>query len=224
MKRATGTILAWAATAAVAWSAIAAAPSPAPKPSSSPKPAVSSNGNAPADESFGPFKYTAISVRTKIDLLGRSYRERWADDASLVHDAGLVESSYNVWAQRYPRDKWLPPTAFHLAQLYAEIQTPMAKSKALSLFKYVAASFPGSKEAHLAKLRLQQGITAHDETAVAPTPSPYGPNPTASAAEAAAALPSPTAAATETPTATPAPTPTPTPTPKKRTFFPSAPG
>src|SRR5579885_1244772 len=85
--------------------------------------ALASAADAPADEYFGPFKYSAISVRTKIDALGRSYRERWADDASLVHDAQMVESSFRVWAQRYPKDKWLAPTAFHLAQLYQEIQT-----------------------------------------------------------------------------------------------------
>ena len=131
--------------------------------------------DAPADEYFGPFKYSAISVRTKIDALGRSYNERWADDASLVHDAGLVESSYRAWAQRYPKDRWLAPTAFHLAQLYQEIQTQDAHDKALAMYRYVAQTVPKTKEGHFARLRLAQGIPAlHAESPVSPTPAPYG--------------------------------------------------
>jgi|GEM_PF-1736249 len=131
--------------------------------------------NAPADVYFGPFKYSAISTRTKIDALGRAYRERWETDGSLLHDAGMVESSLFDWAKRYPQDKWLAPTAFHLAQLYMEIQTPEARAKAKAMFEYVAQTFPKSKQAHLARLRLQQGFPPlHDESPVAPTPSPYG--------------------------------------------------
>src|ERR1700738_449675 len=87
---------------------------------------AASSTDAPADEYFGPFKYSAISVRTKIDALARSYNARWADDASLLHDAQMIETSYRVWAQRYPKDRWLAPTAFHLAQLYQNVQTQEA--------------------------------------------------------------------------------------------------
>src|ERR1700736_3781211 len=115
--------------------------------------AVAAITDAPADEYFGPFKYSAISVRTKIDALARSYNERWADDASLLHDAQMIETSYRVWAQRYPKDKWLAPTAFHLAQLYQNVQTQEARSRALAMYQYVAKTFPGTKEGHLARLR-----------------------------------------------------------------------
>ncbi|MBV9440431.1 MAG: hypothetical protein JOZ24_10605, partial [Candidatus Eremiobacteraeota bacterium] len=117
-------------------------------------------GNAPADEAFGPFKYTAISMRTKIDFLARSYRERWADDASLLHDAGMIESSLRAWAQRYPRDRWLAPTAFHLAQLYQLLSPPEARNRARAMYAYVAQTVPNSKEAHLARARLQAGLPA----------------------------------------------------------------
>jgi hypothetical protein len=176
VRRACGTILALAATVAVA---------------------VAASSSAPADETFGPLKYTPVSVRAKIDALARSYRERWADDASLVHDAGLVESSYRAWAERYPHDPWLAPTAFHLALLYAEIQTPQARAKALDLFRLVAQTYPATHEGHLARLRLHQGLPApRREPAVRRTPNPYArsasPEPTSPAASAAAS-PSPTA-------------------------------
>ena len=96
--------------------------------------AVAKSADAPADEYFGPFKYSAISVRMKINALGRSYHERWADDASIVHDALLVESSYRAWAEKYPKDRWLAPTAFHLAQLYQNVQTQDARSHARAMF------------------------------------------------------------------------------------------
>lgn len=204
MRRATETILALAATGVLAALTLAAAP--ATKPAAPVKPTGPASGSAPADESLGPFKYTAISVRTKIDFLGRSYRERWSDDASILHDAGLVESSYRVWAQRYPHDPWLAPTAFHLAQLYAEIQIPAARSKALAMYRYVAQTFPTTKEGRSARLRLAQGLPhAHEETAVVPTTSPYAASPQPSAEAAASVPPAPTAPASATPTPTPKP-------------------
>jgi hypothetical protein len=172
--------------------------------------AAAATSSAPADESFGPFKYTAVSVRTKVDALGRAYRERWADDASLLHDAGLVESSYRVWAERYPHDPWLAPTAFHIAQLYAEIQTPEARAKALEMFRYVAQTFPATREGHLARLRLQRGPPPlHSESPVRPTPNPYARSaspPRSSPAASPSPLSSPSAAGTSgSPSSSPKP-------------------
>ncbi len=156
--------------------------------------------NAPADVYFGPFKYSAISTRTKIDALGRSYQQRWADDASLVHDAGMVESSLRDWAKRYPHDHWLAPTAFHLAQLYMEIQTPDARAHAKSMFQYLAQTFPTTPQGHLARLRLHQGFPPlHDESPVAPTPSPYGPGSPVPGAAGSSGATSPGTAATPAP-------------------------
>lgn len=152
--------------------------------------------DAPADEYFGPFKYSAISVRTKITSLGRSYRERWQDDASIVHDAGLVESSFRVWAQKYPKDRWLAPTGFHLAQLYQEVQTDDARNHARAMYDFVAKNYPSSKEAHFSRLRLAQGFPPfHPEPPVSPTPSPYGPRPGSPApGESPSAAPAPSSA------------------------------
>jgi hypothetical protein len=162
---------------------------------------------APADEYFGPFKYSALSVRTKIDALGRAYNQRWEDDASIVHDAGLLESSLRVWAQRYPKDSWLAPTAYHLAQLYQEVQTQDARNHARAMYQFLAATFPASKEAHFARLRLQQGFPAlHPEPAVSPTPNPYA-SAAPSGSEAPAATPSTSPSPSPAPTSTAAPSP-----------------
>ena len=112
----------------------------------------------------------------KINALGRSYHERWADDASIVHDALLVESSFRAWAQKYPKDRWMAPTAYHLAQLYQDVQTQDARNHARAMYEFLAKNYPTSKEAHYARLRLSQGFPPlHDESPVSPTPSPYGP-------------------------------------------------
>jgi hypothetical protein len=183
-------------------------------------PAAAKSTDAPADEYFGPFKYSAISTRTKINALARSFRERWADDASIVHDALMIESSFRAWAQKYPKDRWLAPTAFHLAQLYQNVQTQDARSHARAMYELVAKDYPTSKEGHSARMRLSQGFPPlHDEPAVAPTPAPYGPaspvpgaSPAASGAPAAA--PSGAPATTTAPAASPAASAAPKPSPK----------
>lgn len=161
--------------------------------------ASAADTDAPADRSFGPFKYTAISVRTKIDALARAYRERWEPDGSLVHDAEMVQSSFDAWAQQYPRDRWLAPTAFHLAQLYAEIQTPDARVHAKAAFSYVAKAFAATKEGRLSRLRLAHGFPElRAEPPVQPTPDPYGggsPAPAPSAAPSASPSAPPASAA-----------------------------
>ena len=171
--------------------------------------AIAKDTDAPADEYFGPFKYSALSVRSKITALGRSYRERWADDASIVHDAQLIESSYKVWAQKYPRDTWLAPTAYHLAQLYQEVQTQDARNHARAMYDFVAKTFPKSKEAHFARLRLAQGFPSlHAETPVSPTPNPYAAAsaaPSGSPAEAATASSAPASASASSAPASAAP-------------------
>jgi hypothetical protein len=168
---------------------------------------------APADEYFGPFKYSALSVRTKIGALGRAYNQRWEDDASIVHDAELLESSLRVWAQRYPKDSWLAPTAYHLAQLYQEVQTESAHNHARAMYQFLAQTFPAGKEAHLARLRLHQGFPAlRAESPVAPTPNPYASAaptgseaPAATPGAAASTAPPPSPAAKSTSVSTPSP-------------------
>ncbi|HEV2740540.1 MAG TPA: hypothetical protein VGU66_18415 [Candidatus Elarobacter sp.] len=179
-----------------------------PKPASAP--AAAKSPDAPADEYFGPFKYSAISVRMKINALGRSYHERWADDASIVHDALLVESSYRAWAQKYPRDRWMAPTAYHLAQLYQDVQTQDARNHARTMYEFLVKNYPTSKEAHYARLRLSQGFPAlHDESPVSPTPSPYGPASPVPGASPSAPPAAPSGAPATAPSVTPVTAPSP---------------
>ncbi len=137
---------------------------------------------APADEYFGPLRMSGLAIRMRIDVLGRRYHARSESDDDLLHDAGDVETALHVWSGRYPLDTWLAPTAFHLAQLYAVIQTPVARARANATFRYVDASFGATHDGHLARLRIAQGFPAlHVESPLAsPTPgtSPLPDTPT----------------------------------------------
>jgi hypothetical protein len=178
-------------------------------PKASNVPALATSADAPADEYFGPFKYSAISLRMKINALGRSYHQRWSDDASIVHDALMVESSYRAWAAKYPKDRWLAPTAYHLAQLYQDVQTQDARNHARAMYDFLAKNYPASKEAHYARARLSRGFPAlHDESPISPTPSPYGP-----ASPTPGASPSPTSAPAAAPSGVPTAAPSPSPKP-----------
>ena len=187
---------------------VAATSGAAKAPPNASRAPVAKSPDAPADEYFGPFKYSAISVRMKINALGRAYHERWSDDASIVHDALLVESSYRAWAQKYPKDRWLAPTAYHLAQLYQDVQTQDARSHARAMYDLLVKNFPASKEAHSARVRLSQGFPPlHAESPVSPTPSPYGPaSPVPGASPTSPAAPSTVPSAVpSTPAASPKP-------------------
>ncbi|MBD5654812.1 MAG: hypothetical protein IAI50_06475 [Candidatus Eremiobacteraeota bacterium] len=171
----------------IAISIAASTAAPHARPTAVPSAAhVALASQAPADEYFGPLRISAIGIRMRIDVLGRRYTARTENDGDLVHDAGDVETALKIWNERYPRDTWAAPTAYHLAQLYQEIQTTDARARARAALTYVASTYPDSKFAHFARLRLAQGVPAlHDESPVMPTAAPG-----ASTAPASVASPS----------------------------------
>ena len=173
---------------------------------------------APADEYFGPLRMSGLAIRMRIDVLGRRYHARSESDDDLLHDAGDVETALHLWSGRYPHDTWLAPTAFHLAQLYAVIQTPVARVRAAAAFRYVGGSFGATHDAHLARLRIAQGFPAlHVESPIAsPTPStspfPDGTMPAVVSSPTTSGAPvagSPAPAASMTASAPPTPSPSP---------------
>lgn len=146
-----------------------------------------------------------IGIRQDIDALARYYDWRTITDDDLVKEAEWVEQSLEDWQRQFPNDDWLPPTAFHLMQLYAEVQTQDARNHATDMLRYIVTNWPDTKYGHLARVRLAQGFPPfHEEPTMrptispSPTPTPLGMTPT----------PSPTPQPTETPSPTPTPVPT----------------
>jgi hypothetical protein len=183
----------------------AAASAVVPVPTLTPTP----NPAAPLDRYFGTMKMSPIGIRNGVGALGRYYEWRIETDDALVHDAEWIEQSLVDWQRQFPRDNWLPPTAFHLMELYGEIQTQDARDHATAMLHYIIVNWPDTKYGHLARVRLAQGFPPfHPEPSMrptitpSPTPTPFGMTPS----------PSPTPAPTATPTDTPSPSPTPVPT------------
>lgn len=158
--------------ALVAW-LLALATVPHPAPSQTPE------RDAPLDRYFGVMKMSPIGIRQGIGFLGRNFTWRTMTDEQIVHDAQFIEDAMKAWQAQFPRDTWLPGTAFHLMQLYAEVQTPQARLHALYMLNYILAYWPDSKQAHLCRLRLTQGFPPfHEEPPMRPTIPPATPTPT----------------------------------------------
>jgi hypothetical protein len=109
----------------------------------------------------------------KIGDLGRRYNARTISDHDLIHDAAMDEAALRIWRNKYPKDTWLAPTAFHLEQLYQAVQNDEARKHAKSLLAYIDRYFHDTKYGKLARLRIAQGFPPlHDETVVVASPSP----------------------------------------------------
>lgn len=133
--------------------------------------AATTGEDAPADRYFGQQKMSPLSVRQRVDALGRAYAHRWIADGDLLHDATIAGTSLNAWRAAFPRDTWLAPTTFHLAELFADVQSSYARSKAVAVMQEVAKFYGATRYGHLARVRLAAGFPPlHAESAVMPTP------------------------------------------------------
>ena len=120
-----------------------------------------------------------IGIRQAIVYLDHMYDWRTMSDEDIVAEAQPVEQSLRAWGNQFPKDPWLPPTAYHLMQLYAEIQTSGARAHAFTMMYYIVGKWPSTKEANLCRERLTQGFPPfHDEPPLRPTMPPSTPTPT----------------------------------------------
>jgi hypothetical protein len=160
-------------------------------PASSPLPAQA-DAAAPVDQYFGPFKYSPLSVRLGIDKLARAYHARYKTDHDVIHEAVNLENALRLWRHDYPRDPWLAPTAYHLAQLYEDVQTPEARKHATAMLRFVNQYFAPSRYGHDARVRLASGFPPlRAESPVRPSPPPYAAVRAASPAASPAPITSP---------------------------------
>lgn len=158
-----------------------------------PQPTATPMKNAPLDRYFGVMKMSPIGIRQAIGFLGRGYTWRTLTDDQILHDAHFIEDSMKAWQAQFPQDSWLPPTAFHLMELYAEVQTPEARLHALDMIQYILIHWPDSKQAHLCRLRLSAGFPPlHAEPPMRPTMPPATATPLPSPSVTPTPLPSPT--------------------------------
>ena len=134
-----------------------------------------------------------LSIRSTIGLLGRQYHYRTISDHDLLRKALLDEDALRKWRTAYPADPWLPPTFFHLEQLYQAVQSDEARKHATAILKDIVQAYPDTKEGHLSRARLTAGFPPLVPETPLAAPTPLAPAASPSAPDAAP-VPSPSAA------------------------------
>lgn len=119
---------------------------------------VSVSDLAPADEYFGRARVSPLGIRHKIFSLKDDLHHARSQPASIQHDAETIEDALLDWTKRFPRDPWLPATAWNLAILYEELPGVDAQTHALALLRLVRDSYPESTYADNATRDLQRGV------------------------------------------------------------------
>ncbi|MFN2450406.1 MAG: hypothetical protein ABR508_11575 [Candidatus Baltobacteraceae bacterium] len=144
------------AFAAVFGSALALAAALAPSLGIASGGPVAFSDLAPADEYFGRLHLSAIVVRHRVFALKDDLHHARQQPDAVANDAQDVQDALNDWARRFPRDPWIPPTAWNLATLYEELPGPDAQKRAVAVLqnireKYAATAFAGYAQRDLAR-------------------------------------------------------------------------
>jgi hypothetical protein len=119
---------------------------------------VSVSDLAPADEYFGHARVSPLGLRHKIFSLKDDLHHARSKPDAIEHDAESMEEALLDWIRRFPRDTWLPATAWNLATLYEELPGTVAQTHAVSLLKLVRDRFPDTDYADNAARDLTRGV------------------------------------------------------------------
>ncbi|MBV8530146.1 MAG: hypothetical protein JO104_02430 [Candidatus Eremiobacteraeota bacterium] len=155
--------------------------------------------SAPADRYFGSLKMSALRIRYETMQLKKRYETHELLPEQAEHLLLLTENALHQWAKQYPKDPWLPSTAYAMAGLYAELPGELARDRAVALFGYVKSSFPTSSYARESRDQLHRGVTVKSEPAWAMVTASPSPLPTTSTS------PLPTSAPSSLPSSTASP-------------------
>jgi hypothetical protein len=131
---------------------------------------------AAADEYFGAFGMSPLSIRSTIGFLGREYHWRTISDHDLLRKALMVQDALHIWRTKYPEDPWLAPTFYHLEQLYQAVQSDESRKHATAMLNEVVRYYPNTKEGHLSRSRAAAGFPPLvEETPLLNNPTPPAP-------------------------------------------------
>jgi hypothetical protein len=147
---------------------------------------------APADRYFGKLKMSALRIRYETMQLKKRYEihELLPDQAE--HLLLLTEDAFLDWVRLYPKDPWLPSTAYNMAQLYEELPGTLARDHAVALLVFVKSHFPSTPYARQSRDQLHRGIRTRPVPVWANAPAVASPAASAPGV-AATAAPSPSA-------------------------------
>lgn len=119
---------------------------------------VSISDLAPADEYFGKLRLSPLGIRHKIFSLKDDLHHARSNPDAIQNDAAWLEDALQDWIRRFPRDPWLPATAWNLATLYEELPGTAAQAHALALLRTVRDRFADSTFADDAARDLSRGV------------------------------------------------------------------
>lgn len=148
--------------------------------------------NAPADQYFGKLKMSTLRIRYETMQLRKRYETHQLLPDQAAHLLDSTADAFTAWAAAYPHDQWLASTGFLLAQLYAELPGPAARSHAVVLFTYVSAHFRATRYGAQSRTALHRGIPVRPAPAwatVTAQPSAPGVTPAPSIAPSPAKTP-----------------------------------
>jgi len=98
-------------------------------------------GEAPADEYFGPYRLSSLSIRNAISDMTIEGNSPLALPLQLDR-IEAVRSALPLWAQAYPSDPWVPSATFKFAQFLSGKRVAAFEPAALGLFSYLVWAYP----------------------------------------------------------------------------------
>lgn len=96
---------------------------------------------APADEYFGRQKLSIVRIHHQVFALKTDLQYRRRHPDAIGNEADSIADAYFDWANRYPKDRWLPRMAWELATLYEELPGINAQAQAYTLLAFISQHY-----------------------------------------------------------------------------------
>jgi hypothetical protein len=127
---------------------------------------------APADQYFGREHLSPLGIRHTIFSLKDDLHHARRKPDAVEHAAIFVQDAVEDWYARYPRDPWIPASAWNLAVLFEELPGTDAQAHAVTLLQELHERFAGTPFADDASRDLARGIGVRPWPKWAGTPAP----------------------------------------------------
>ncbi len=128
-----------------------------PSPTVTPSAAVISD-LAPADEYFGHAHLSIVRIHHQVFALKDDIHHQRGRPDAILHETDDLNDAYLDWANRFPKDRWLPRTGWELATLYEELPGAAARDRAVALLNYLQNRFQSSPFAVESRKELARGV------------------------------------------------------------------
>ena len=125
---------------------------------SPPAPKQSTSVLAPADEYFGRQKLSVVRIHHQVFALKTDLQYHRRHPDSIENEADSIGEAYFDWANRFPRDRWLPRMAWELATLYEELPGFNAQAQGFTFLAFISQNYAATEVGRNASADLTRGI------------------------------------------------------------------